>query len=89
MSGVDPFLGCQSDPLGPAMNAYVVTPSDVTQLPYFCKRLWVGGAGNVTLITVGGSTVTYTGVPAGAYLNVRANQVKATGTTATNIVAEY
>lgn len=88
-TGVDPFLGCQSDPLGPAMHAAAVTTSDVNELPNYSKRLWVGGAGNVALITVGGETVTYTGVPAGTYLKVRAKQVKATGTTATNIVAEY
>ena len=40
-------------------------------------------------MTVGGDTVTYTAVPSGTYLNVRAARVKATGTSASNIVAEY
>ncbi len=85
----DLYAGAGGDLLSPASHAAAVTPSDSVALTYASKRLWVGGAGNVTLITVGGETVTYTGVPAGSYLRVRANQVKATGTTATNIVAEY
>lgn len=85
----DPYAGSGDDLLSPASQAAAVTPSDTLALPTASKRLWVGGAGNVTLITTGGATVTYTGVPAGTYLKVRANQVKATGTTATNIVAEY
>jgi hypothetical protein len=85
----DIYAGTGSDLLGPAANAAAVTPSDTANLPTASKRLWVGGAGNVKVLTVGGSTVTYTAVPAGTYLKVRALQVFATGTTATNIVAEY
>ena len=48
-----------------------------------------GTGGAVALITVGGDTVTYTAVPSGAYLQVRAARIKATGTTASNIVVEY
>jgi hypothetical protein len=69
--------------------AVEVTPSDTESLTFVSKRLFVGGAGNVTLVTAGGQTVEYAAVPAGAYLNVRATQVMATGTTATNIVNEY
>lgn len=85
----DDFAGAGDDLLGPAEYAAAVTPSDTANLPTSSKRLWVGGAGNVKLVTVGGSTVTYTAVPAGTYLQVRAQQVFATLTTATNIVAEY
>lgn len=88
-TGVDPFLGCSSDPLGPAVHAAAVTPSDTNELPNYSKRLWVGGVGNLTLITVGGETVTYPSVPAGTYIEARAKQVKATGTSAINILAEY
>ena len=88
MAAQDRFPGAE-DLLSPALHAGAVTPSDSAQLAFASKRLWVGGAGNVTLVTVGGETVEYASVPAGTYLNVRAVQVKATGTTATNIVAEY
>lgn len=85
----DPYEGVGSDLLGPAADAAAVTPSDTLLLDNYCKRLWIGGAGSVKLTTVNGDTVTYTGVPAGTYLQVRASQVFATGTTATNIIAEY
>ena len=88
MVAQDRFPGAE-DLLSPAFHAGGVTPSDSAQLTFVSKRLWVGGAGNVQLITAGGEAVTYVGVPAGTYLTVRAVQVKATGTTATNIVAEY
>lgn len=85
----DRYVGSGDDLLSPASMAAAVTPSDSADLPTAAKRLWVGGAGAVALITVGGSTVTYTSVPAGTYLQVRAARVKSTGTTATNIIAEF
>jgi hypothetical protein len=85
----------------PARYASAVTPSD-TEVSVaigpggnYAKRLYVGGAGNVTLITAGdtsnelqGTPVTYEGVPAGTYLHVQVRAVLATGTTATQIVGE-
>lgn len=85
----DRFGAASEDLLGPATKAVAITPSDTTDLENVSKRLWIGGAGNVALITAGGDTVTYNSVPAGTYLNVRATRVKFTGTSATNIVAEY
>ena len=89
MAAVDRYLGMGGDLLSPANDGAAVTPNDSTDLPVASKRLWVGGAGNVALVTVVGTALTYTGVPAGTYLHVRAARVKATGTSATNIVAEY
>ncbi|MGC8518471.1 MAG: spike base protein, RCAP_Rcc01079 family [Steroidobacteraceae bacterium] len=88
MAANDRFPGAD-DLLSPALNALEVTPSNTAALPFLSKRLWVGGAGNVALLTAGGQSVIYAGVPAGTYLNVRTAQVMATNTTATNIVAEY
>lgn len=85
----DPYQNVGSDVLGPARNADAVVPSDSADLPNASKRLWVGTGGAVSLITVGGDTVTYTAVPSGTYLQVRAARVRSTGTTASNIVAEY
>jgi hypothetical protein len=85
----DRYIGSGEDLLSPASMAAAITPSDSADLATASKRLWIGGAGAVALITVGGSTVTYTAVPAGTYLQVRAARVKSTGTTATNIIAEF
>lgn len=84
----DRYQNLSGDLRSPASYAAAVTPSDTAPLAVASKRLWVGGAGNVALVTVGGDSVTYVGVPAGTYLQVRAQQVMATGTTATNIIAE-
>lgn len=89
MAAIDLYGGSGGDLLAPASNAAAVTTSDTADLTYASKRLWVGGPGAVKVNTVGGATVVYAAVPAGTYLKVRATRVYATGTTATNIVAEY
>lgn len=85
----DRYAAMQDSLHSPASDGAAVTPSDTELLPVASKRLWIGGAGNVSLVTVRGTALTYTAVPAGTYLQVRAQQVKATGTSASNIVAEY
>jgi hypothetical protein len=85
----DRYAGTGDDLLAPASDGAAVTPSDTVPLATVSKRLWVGGAGNVRLVTVRGAPLTYASVPAGTYLDVRALQIMATGTTATNIIAEY
>lgn len=65
-------------------RAAAVTPSDTASNQFMF--LWCGGAGTLTVVTEGGDTVLLTGVTAGMYVWLRVNQVKATGTTATNIV---
>lgn len=69
-------------------SAFAVVPSDVTVFgaggqP---RALYIGGAGNVAVTMSDGSSVTFTAVPVGAILPLNVIQVRATGTTATNIV---
>lgn len=65
-------------------RADAVTPSDTAET--FGVAIYVGGAGNVALLTEGGQTVTFTAPPVGATIAVRFTKVLATGTTATNLV---
>lgn len=65
-------------------NAEAVTPSDSTNVAGLA--LWVGGAGNISIITAGGQTVTLSGVQAGTLIPLEFSRVRSTGTTATNIV---
>lgn len=53
------------------------------------RGIYVGGAGNLAIITAGGDAVTLTGVTAGTIYAIRAKTIKntANGTTATNVVA--
>jgi hypothetical protein len=49
--------------------------------------LFIGGAGNVAVTTIGGDEVTFNATPIGTVLPVQVLKVKATGTTATLINA--
>ena len=49
--------------------------------------LYVGGTGNVSVITIGGDQITFNGVPAGTTLPIQVLKLRATGTTATLVNA--
>lgn len=71
----------------PAVGAFAVTPSDSTTLAGV-RALYIGGAGNVTVMPFGsGTAVTLVGAAAGQIIPVRCTKVMATNTTATSIVA--
>jgi hypothetical protein len=75
-------------------RAAAVTPSNTVDIPYVgggdikwdCV-LYIGGAGNIRVLTAGEDDVTFNGVLAGSFLPVQVKRVFASGTTATNIVA--
>ena len=76
----------------PALNGEEVTPHDTNELTFVSRALWVGGAGTLEVVMVGdgaagGQQLTIAGIPAGTLLPLAVKQVKATGTTATLIVA--
>jgi hypothetical protein len=71
----------------PASLVRAVTPSDTVEFS-LCRALYVGVGGNVTVLS-DGVPVTFLNVPTGLVLPVETTQVRATGTTATNIVALY
>ena len=71
---------------GPAVDGFAIAPSDGTPLAETTRALYVGGTGDLTLVLAGGTELAFANVPAGALLPVRATAVKATGTTATNLV---
>jgi len=69
-------------------NAAAVTTSDSATIRA-TGALYIGGAGNVTVVMAGegNTTVTFSAVPVGTILPISVKQVKATGTTATLIIA--
>ena len=87
------FFASNSEGLdSPADNYYAITPSDSADLPFRPRAIYVGTGGNLVLREQqggGGTAVTFTNVPNGAVLPVRAWRVVATGTTASNIVGLY
>jgi hypothetical protein len=71
----------------PAGYGRAVTPSDSATIPT-TRALYIGGSGSVVVDDIVG-TVTYTGLSAGTILPIQVTRVRATGTTATSIVALY
>lgn len=67
-----------------AGEAYAITKSNSAVNAY--SYIYVGGAGSVAVVTAGGNTVTFAGVPAGGYIWVRTSKVLSTGTDATDMV---
>ena len=71
-----------------ANSAAAVTPSDTTNLASgFTRAIYVGGTGDLAVVMIDGTTVTFKAVPAGTLLPVAVTRVNSTGTSATNIVA--
>lgn len=74
-------------------RAKAVTPSDTANIeppfngPNLGCVLYVGGSGNLRVLTVGGDDVTFVNIPAGYSLPVQVVRVFATNTTATSIIA--
>lgn len=87
--GMDRFSGYAASPDSPSTEAFAITPSDTVELPAVTKAIYVGSAGHVTLRPLHASAdVTYRNVPTGSYLTVRSSHVRATGTTATDLIGE-
>lgn len=66
-------------------RAVAVTPSDSAVIT--AVALYVGTGGNLTVTDNYGNNTTFTGVPGGTTLWIKATRVRATGTTAAAIVA--
>jgi hypothetical protein len=74
----------QTGPFSTYSSAKAITTSDTAPQTY--RAIYVGGAGNVTVVTEGGDTVTFTAPPVGSIIPVSVQLVKATLTTATLLV---
>jgi len=73
----------------PWRKGVAVTPNDSNTLTPPSDAIYVGTAGNVVVTGINGADYTLTGALAGAVYNISVTKVKATGTTASNIVALY
>ncbi len=75
--------------LSPARAPYAITPHDTDELPIIPKGIYVGTGGDVVLRGIEADTdVIYRNLPSASYIAVRASHVRATGTTATDLIAE-
>ena len=83
------FTGRSMSSDGPARSLVAVSPNDASDLPDgVCRSLFVAGAGVVMLDDMAGQTVELIS-GATQYHPIHVRRVRATGTTATGIVALY
>lgn len=65
-----------------------ITPNDGADFDTIeCRAVYVGGAGNITATNASGVDVLFSNVLAGTVMPIRTRRIKATGTTATGLVA--
>ncbi|KQT34682.1 hypothetical protein ASG29_00490 [Sphingomonas sp. Leaf412] len=85
---IDNFATFATAPNDPARDAVAVTPSDVVALPVVPRALYVGTGGTLVVRCIDSvADVTLKNVAAGQILDLRVGHVRATGTTAADIVA--
>jgi hypothetical protein len=85
----DKFASYSAGLDGPATGGFAIAKSDSTVLAQPTRAVWVGGAGDLAVTYLDGTTDTLTAVPAGTLLPIRVTKVMATGTTATAISGLY
>ena len=86
----DQFSNSADQVSAPATRAVSVTPHDSNALSDIPKALFVGTGGNITMRGVNGSAdQLWKNVPSGSVLPFRAQYVRATGTTAADLLALY
>lgn len=81
------FTNGPSSPV--AYDGAAITPDDGADLPVEARAIYVGGDGDLSGVTLGGTTLSFVGLTAGSILPVAFSRIRATGTTATNLVALF
>lgn len=84
---IDPFEQYSDSLTAPAKAAFSIIPDDSADLPALARALYVGTGGDLVLRAVDSDAdATFANLPAGTILPVRVRAVRATGSTAANIV---
>ena len=73
--------------IAPARNCLSITPNDNAVVPFLPKAIYVGTTGAFAVRAIDGSSdVTFINVANGTILDIRVASVRATGTTAINLI---
>jgi hypothetical protein len=77
---------------GPGIDGFGITKNDAADLPNVTRKLWVGTAGNLTVMMASyenaNTILTIPNVPAGEMLEIRVKRVY-TNSTANNLVGFF
>ena len=83
----DPFAAHAPALLDPARRAFAITPSDGVALATLPRAIFVGTGGTITLRAIDSAQdVVLRGLAAGQTVDIRAVFVRASGTTASDLV---
>ena len=83
----DAFANAANSLISPAHDCFAITPSDANDLLQATKAVYVGTGGDIVLRAVGSQgDVTFRNIVTGSILDIRVRAIRATGTTATDIV---
>ena len=86
----DPFAAFTDTLLSPAEDGLAIVPHDTNPVVTTPKALFVGTGGHIVIRGVGGTVdLTFRNVPSGTVLQFRPGFIRATGTTAADIIALY
>ena len=83
------YEGRADNAAAPARRGFAITASDASDLTAETRAIYVGSAGDLVAVLSSGDEVTFTGLAGGTVLPVRVRRVKATGTTAAQLVGLY
>ena len=87
---IDPFRTHVDAVDAPARAAFAVTPSDSAELATLPKAIYVGTGGHIVMRGADDAADrTWKNVPAGSILPFRALAIRASGTTAADLLALY
>ncbi len=83
------FGGRADNIVAPARRGFAITASDAVDLVAETRAIYVGAGGDVSVVLSSGDEVGFAGLAGGTLLPVRVRRVKASGTTAGQLVGLY
>jgi hypothetical protein len=83
----DAFASAANSLISPAHDCFAIVPNDASDLVQATKAIYVGTGGDIVLRAVGSqSDVTFRNVISGSILDIRVCAIRATDTSAADIV---
>ena len=83
----DQYANAANSLIAPSADCFAIVPDDTQELAKASKAIYIGTGGNVVLKAVDSEDfVTFRNIVSGSILDIRVRAIRATGTTAQDIV---